>query len=184
LRWRGVKLIAYVDESGLPTRCSTFVVAAVWKLVPPSVSYYQLGAAALLRAARELGMERARELKYTAARRRGWEAVGRVVEEIAREFQIDYEVLHAEGPSDRLHALVAVAKRLVERARGAEVCVLVIDEAPLDADALRRTLKALVGGCDLHVRMKSSRKVAGLQLADLVAGFVRERYLKGSRPEL
>jgi hypothetical protein len=77
-----------------------------------------------------------------------------------------------------------VARRLVERARGAEVCVLVIDEAPLDADALRGTLKALVGGCDLHVRMKSSRKVAGLQLADLVAGFVRERYLKGSRPEL
>jgi hypothetical protein len=93
-------------------------------------------------------------------------------------------VLHAEGPSDRLRALIAVAKRLVERARGAEVCVLVIDEAPLDADALRRTLKALVRGCDLHVRMKSSRKVAGLQLADLVAGFVREQYLKGSRPEL
>jgi len=93
-----VKLIAYVDESGLPIRCSTFVVAAVWKAVPPSVSYYQLGAAALLRAARELGMERARELKYTAARRRGWEAVGRVVEEIAREFRVDYEVLHAEGP--------------------------------------------------------------------------------------
>jgi hypothetical protein len=39
-----VKLITYVDESGLPTRCSTFVVAAVWKLVPPNVSYYQLRA--------------------------------------------------------------------------------------------------------------------------------------------
>jgi len=92
-------------------------------------------------------------------------------------------VLHAEGPSDRLHALDAVARRLVERARGAEVCVLVIDEALLDADALRRALKALVGGCDLHVRMKSNRKVAGLQLADLVAGFMREQYLK-ARPEL
>ena len=179
-----MKLIAYVDESGLPIRCSTFVVAAVWKAVPPSVSYYQLGAAALLRAARELGMERARELKYTAARRRGWEAVGRVVEEIAREFRVDYEVLHAERPSDRLRALVAVAKRLVEQARGAEVCVLVIDEAPLNTDMLRRILKPLVGGCDLNVKMKSSRKVAGLQLADLVAGFVREQYLKGSRPEL
>lgn len=77
-----------------------------------------------------------------------------------------------------------MAKRLVEQARGAEVCVLVIDEAPLNTDMLRRTLKPLVGGCDLNVKMKSSRKVAGLQLADLVAGFVREQYLKGSRPEL
>ena len=179
-----MKLIAYVDESGLPTRCSAFVVAAVWKIVPPSVSYYQLGAAALLRAARELGMERARELKYTAARRRGWEVVGKIVRDIAREFRVDYEALHAEGSSDRLRALAAVARKLADGARSARVCVFVIDEAPLDLGTLRRTLKSLMGGCELDVKMKSSRKVAGLQLADLVAGFVREQCLKGLKPEL
>jgi hypothetical protein len=151
----------------------------VWKLVPPSVSYYQLGAAALLRAARELGMERARELKYTAARRRGWEAVGRVVEEIAREFQIDYEVLHAERPSDRLRALIAVAKRLVERARRRSL-------RPRDRRSAARHGRApqgfesIRGGLRPTRQNEEQQEGRGLQLADLVAGFVRKQYLKGS----
>lgn len=57
--------------------------------------------------------------------------------------------------------------------------VVVFDEMPVRFSPLREEVRrvfrsSLRCGVSLDVKMKSSVKVAGLQLADLVAGFARE----------
>ena len=174
-----MKLVAYFDESGIPAHCNVLVLACVWRIVPKGASYYQIGRSTALRLARLLGMERSRELKYTAARRRR-DRLPLAIDVIKREFNVAYAYLHVKQPSQ---ARVLLAAKLLEDVvrqapSGLKSMVLVFDEAPIKLPALRLALKNAARSFNLEVKMKSSVKVKGLQLADLIAGYVRERILE------
>ena len=66
----------------------------MWRVVVRGMSYYSLGRGTVGKVARLLRMERAREVKYVVARRRGREKLLRALSMVREEFEIGYVKRH------------------------------------------------------------------------------------------
>jgi hypothetical protein len=143
-------VIVFVDESGAKSPCNCVALGAVAFEARYGITYMELGlhlVERIKRMARVGG-----ELKWSDVRRRA--DVGAVLRLISEAAEVRHAVFHYKSAEDVERALAG----LVEGA------VLVVADNQL-----------LAGRPRLGVRLieRDSRKVPGLQLADVVAGFAR-----------
>ncbi|AET33169.1 hypothetical protein P186_1759 [Pyrobaculum ferrireducens] len=145
-------VIVFVDESGVKSFCNCVAVGAVAFEARYGVPYMELGRHVLERIRRMARV--GGEVKYSDVRRRAdVEAVVRLISEVA---EVRFRVVHFTSHGD-------VEEAVAELSRGA---VLVV----LDNQLLPR--RPRIGA---RVIERDSRRVPGLQLADVVAGYARSR---------
>lgn len=150
-------MIVFIDESGLKESCNCVALGAVAFRGRRGVSYLELGAHLVENLKRMLHV--GGELKWLDVRRRG--NVVAVIELIRRVADIRYSAIHYTSPED-------LARAVEELASGAKL--VVVDNQLLP----RQYLKA-------QVLERDSRRVPGLQLADVVAGYARSLLCRSTR---
>jgi len=150
-------VIVFIDESGLKESCNCVALGAVAFRGRRGVSYLELGAHLVENLKRMLHV--GGELKWLDVRRRG--NVVAVIELIRKVADIRYSAIHYTSPED-------LARAVEELASGAKL--VVIDNQLLP----RQYIKA-------QVLERDSRRVPGLQLADVVAGYARSLLCRSTR---
>ncbi|RFA95572.1 DUF3800 domain-containing protein [Pyrobaculum aerophilum] len=145
-------MIVFVDESGVKSPCNCVALGAVAFEAKYGVTYMELGSNVVERIRRMARI--GGELKWGDVRRRAdASAVIRLISEVA---EVRYAVFHFSSYAD-------VERALGDLARGA--LLVVVDN------------QLLAGKPRLGVRVieRDSRRMPGLQLADVIAGFARQR---------
>lgn len=146
-------MIVFVDESGAKSPCNCVALGAVAFEAKYGVTYMELGRHVLERIRRLARV--GGELKWGDVRRRAdVQMVIRLISEVA---EVRYKVFHFASYAD-------VEKALEELAEGALLVVV-------DNQLLAR--KPRLGA---RVIERDSRKVPGLQLADIIAGHARQKH--------
>lgn len=183
-----VRFVVFIDESGLPVRCQVFVVAALGAVVPSGVSYLFIG-----RDLVEFVRSRFRvkgEIKFRDAKRVLDVAELRsFVDTILSRFRVGFSVVHVSTDNALEVRLLSIKRALFSLLRSCvdilgsiELLTIVVDEVPLDLRYLRRALISAIRDLyvipSIEVKMRSSARVPGIQLADVVAGYLRSTYLK------
>ncbi|HDI74629.1 MAG TPA: hypothetical protein ENF55_01595 [Thermoprotei archaeon] len=174
-----MKLVGFIDESGRPVHCCYFTVACLWCIVEKGVSYYSVGRALVSEISRKYSLTKAKELKYSYFRKRG--VSHRVVNMILEHFAVSYECRHVlervESVETRLEFIEKVVKKVLSKAPRVDSITIIIDENPVPLRYLRKRLLEAVRESrkvSVEIKVKSSIKVKGLQLADIIAGYLRE----------
>jgi hypothetical protein len=144
-----VKLVLYVDESGLKSFCNCVVVAGVLAAVSGSYMYWGEGVVRRIREA--LGVSG--ELKWRVVKRRGGR---RLVEELLRGLEVRHFAVHY---TSQVEFEKALWRFLVE----VPADFYVLDVGLADASKFPRAVN------------KPSHKTPGIQIADLAAGFFAEK---------
>lgn len=148
-------MIVFIDESGLKRPCNCLSLGAVAFPRRRGVSYLELGYHLVegIKTFLKVGGE----LKWRAVKRRGDpETVISLIRQVA---EIKYIAFHYKGPED-------VTKGVEILARGASLVVV-------DNQLLQGAKPAV------YYLERDSRRVPGLQLADVVAGYAREKLCGG-----
>jgi len=141
----------FVDESGAKSLCHCVALGAVAFQPRPGVSYLELGRHLVEGIKRMLRV--GGELKWRDVVRRGKpEAVLALIQTVA---EVRYTVSHYTGEAE-------LAARLEEIVQGADLVVL-------DNQLLPKGLRLGVRTVE-----RDSRRVPGIQLADVVAGYARQ----------
>jgi hypothetical protein len=149
-------VIVFIDESGLKESCNCVALGAVAFRGRRGVSYLELGAHLVENLKRMLHV--GGELKWLDVRRRGNVVAIELIRMVA---DIRYSAIHYTSPED-------LARAVEELASGAKL--VVVDNQLLP----RQYLKA-------QVLERDSRRVPGLQLADVVAGYARSLLCRSTR---
>ncbi|MGC9170502.1 MAG: DUF3800 domain-containing protein [Thermoproteus sp.] len=148
-----MKRVAFVDESGTKSFCNCVVVAGL--VVEAAGSYVYWGVGLVDEIRRSLGI--VGELKWRRVKRRG----GReLVEALLRRFEVRHFAVHYTSQRD-------FETHLWRFLTDIDADIFVLDTGLADASKFPRAVS------------KPSHKVPGLQLADLVAGLISERYRGG-----
>ncbi|AET32941.1 hypothetical protein P186_1522 [Pyrobaculum ferrireducens] len=151
-------VIVFIDESGLKDVCNCVALGAVAFASSRGATYLELGRHLVDNIKRMLRI--GGELKWRAVKRRGNpEAVIALIEKAA---ELRYTAFHYKTPEGFL-------RELEELARDAALAVL--DNQLLHGD-LRPGFRYVE---------RDSRRTPGIQLADVVAGYYRERLCGGRR---
>ena len=144
-------MIVFVDESGVKSLCHCVALGAVAFQPRPGVSYLELGRHLVEGIKRMLRV--GGELKWRGVVRRGRpETVLALIQAAA---EVRYSAFHYTGEAE-------LAARLEELVRGADLVVL-------DNQLLPKGLRLGVRTVE-----RDSRRVPGIQLADVVAGYARQ----------
>jgi len=175
-----VKLVGFVDESGRPVYCCRFTVVCLWCIVEEGTSYYSVGRQIASNIAKLSRLTKARELKYSYLKKRKMEQ--KALEEISKFFNISHVSEHILSRVESIETRVKFCKKLLSnvlsQAPKVDRAVIIFDESPVPINVLRKRLIAIIRGHGVHeveIKAKSSIKVKGLQLVDIVAGYIRER---------
>ena len=106
----------------------------------------------------------------------------KALEEISKFFNISYISEHilsrVESIETRVNFCEKLLSRVLSQAPKVDRVVVIFDESPVPINVLRKRLIAIIRGYgvyEVEIKAKSSIKVKGLQLADIVAGYIRER---------
>lgn len=151
-----MRRVVFVDESGTKSFCNCVVVAGLAAEVTGSYMYWGLDIVDGIR--RRLGI--VGELKWRRVKRRGGKDL---VEALLRDFEVRYFAAHYVSQRD-------FEGRLWRFLADVDADIFVLDAGLADASKFPRAVN------------KPSHKVPGLQLADLVVGYISEgRARKGCR---
>ena len=173
------RVVCFADEAGLYKPCSTLCVAVLCFEVKDSAEKAGLEVIRFLRLL--LGVRGRGELKYRvvarAASRQNLDVsqVASVIEE--RSLAAACKCRHLESVNE----LQAVKESLLREAMtriSVEATTLFVDEGLLaSSDAVLGRVRRAIG--IRAVKLGSSEKLAGIQLADIYAGYCREHLTAG-----
>lgn len=171
-----VKLIVFIDESGLPIYCKYFSQGAIAKVVPKHTSYYSVGAKEIQSIKRQTGLTR--EVKYRRlVSKIGLSGVSSIISMLKNQgYYLFFKRIHIKEPSKaRFECIEKLLKEISSQLLCSNV-VIIIDECPLKLKEVRKAARQLLRSKYIQVYFKDSRKVSGLQLADIVVGYFSEVY--------
>lgn len=172
----------FVDESGIPYPCNLFILVALINREEWHGSYFSLGRDVLFMVKRLLRVERSRELKYVSVKKRSSVLKKEAYNLILEKFRVVY--LHRHVTSQircfRLTMLTELVEEVGMVLENPSKIIFIVDEMPIKLNLVRKMVleKLKAFKVPVEVKMKSSVKVSGLQLADYIAGYVREKILR------
>ena len=117
------------------------------------------------------------EVKFRRIRKK---IIEEVLEIISREFRIYSSYIHVSEDFSREEFLIKLLSNLpVKESK----VIVVLDVMPVKMDKLSRSLRRKLrekGAESVYIVFRNSRRIPGIQLADIVAGFTR-RYRRNLR---
>jgi len=171
-----MRLVVFIDESGLPVHCNFFSYGAIAKIVPKNISYYSIGAKelqAIKKQADLAGEVKFRKLIYKI----GLSEVSSIISLLRKQkYYLFFKRVHVKNPTRvRLECIAKLLEEISNQISCSNI-VMIIDECPLRLTDVKHIARQFLKPKNIHVCFKDSKKVAGLQLADIVVGYFSKIY--------